>query len=157
MKDRLANVIGRILARHSMPHMHVYVVIFMAATLAGCSKPESTPEVEVAVSAEHPMIGVISEHIVADAVLSPLAQAAIAPKISAPVRKFYVQRGSKVKAGQLLASLEARDLEAAALDNQGGYAAAQAGYDTATRAQVPEDYQKAQLDLAQAKANLDLN
>jgi multidrug resistance efflux pump len=68
-----------------------------------------------------------------------------------------VQRGTKVKAGQLLATLEARDLEAAALDNQGGLTAAQAAYDTATRAQVPEDYQKAELDLAQAKANLDLN
>src|ERR1700742_1751067 len=157
MKDRLANVIGRILARHSMPHMHVYVVIFMAATLAGCSKPESTPEVEVAVSAEHPMIGVISEHIVADAVLSPLAQAAIAPKISAPVKKFYVQRGSKVKAGQLLATLENRDLTAAVLDNEGSYTSAKAAYETSTRAQVPEDYQKAELDFTQAKANLDLN
>jgi multidrug efflux pump subunit AcrA (membrane-fusion protein) len=95
--------------------------------------------------------------VTADAVLAPLAQAAIAPKISAPVKKFYVQRGSRVKAGQLLATLENRDLTAAALDNEGSYTSAKASYEASTRAQVPEDYQKAELDFTQAKANLDLN
>lgn len=102
-------------------------------------------------------MGAIAEHIPADAVLAPLAQAAISPKITAPVRHFYVQRGSPVKAGQLLAVLENRDLAAAALDNRGAYTTAQATYATTTQGQVPEDYQRAQLDVAQAKANLDLN
>jgi multidrug efflux pump subunit AcrA (membrane-fusion protein) len=90
-------------------------------------------------------------------VLAPLAQAAIEPKISAPVHKFMVQRGARVKEGQLLAVLENKDLAAAALDNKGSYVAAQAAFDTATKAQVPEDTLKAESDLAQAKANLDLN
>ena len=124
--------------------------------LPGCKK-ESTPPVEVTVQAEHPEKGTISEHITVDAILAPLAQAAIAPKITAPVRKFYVQRGEKVKEGQLLAVLENADLTAAALDNKGTYMAAQAAYETATKAQVPEDVQKAQLDFAQAQANLELN
>lgn len=124
--------------------------------LPGCKK-EAAPEVEVTVQAEHPEQGPIAEHIVADAVLAPLAQAAIEPKISAPVRKFYVQRGARVKAGQLLAMLENNDLAAAAMDNKGSYVAAQAAYDTATKAQVPEDTLKAESDLAQTKANLDLN
>jgi HlyD family secretion protein len=127
------------------------------AFLAGCSKSENAPTPLVTVQAEHPELGTITEHIAADAVLAPLAQAAISPKITAPVRRFYVQRGSHVKAGQLLATLENRDLAAAALDNRGSYTAAQAAYATATRAQVPEEYQKAQLDVAQAKANLNLN
>ena len=42
------------------------------------------------------------------------------------------------------------------MDNKGSYDAAQAAYDTATKAQVPEDAIKADSDLAQAKANLDL-
>src|SRR5579862_5039580 len=124
--------------------------------LPGCKK-ESTPPVEVTVQAEHPEQGAISEHITVDAILAPLAQAAIAPKITAPVRKFYVQRGAKVKEGELLATLENADLTAAALDNKGSYQAAQAAYATATKAQVPEDVQRADLDFAQAKANLDLN
>src|SRR5215469_8612975 len=125
-------------------------------SLPGCKK-EAAPAVEVTVQAEHPEQGTISEHITVDAILAPLAQAAIQPKITAPVRRFYVQRGSKVQEGELLAVLENADLTAAALDNKGSYLAAQAAYDTATKAQVPEDVQKAELDVAQAKANLDLN
>jgi HlyD family secretion protein len=128
--------------------------LFLAS---GCKKVEVTPATEVTVQAVHPQIGSISEEIAGDATLAPLAQAAISPKVTAPVRKFYVQRGSKVKAGQLLATLENSDLEAAALDNQGAYTAAQATYETATRATAPEEYTKAQLDLSQAKATLDLN
>jgi HlyD family secretion protein len=124
---------------------------------AGGCKKDVTPEVEVTVQAEKPEQGPIAEHITADAILAPLAQAAIAPKISAPVRKFYVQRGAKVKEGQLLATLENADLSAAALDNKGSYLAAEAAYATATKAQVPEDAQRAELDFAQAKANLELN
>ncbi len=137
-------------------------VAVVAATLApilvfaGCKKEETLPP-EITVEAEHPEQGAISEHILADAILNPLAQAAIQPKISAPVKKFYVQRGARVKEGELLAVLENADLAAAAQDNKGSYEAAQAAYATATKAQVPEDEQKAELDFAQAKANLDLN
>lgn len=135
----------------------VAALVAAGVSLAGCSKGEATPTPVVTVQAEHPEMGAIAEHIPADAVLAPLTQAAIAPKISAPVHRFYVQRGSHVKAGQLLATLENRDLTAAAMDNRGSYTAAQATYAATTEAQVPEEYQKAQLDLAQAKANLDLN
>jgi HlyD family secretion protein len=123
----------------------------------GCHKAETTPTPEVTVQAVQPRLGSISELITADATLNPLAQAAISPKVTAPVSKFYVQRGTRVKTGELLAILENSDLTAAALDNEGTYTAAKAGYDTATQATVPEDYSKAQLDLTQAKANLELN
>jgi RND family efflux transporter MFP subunit len=86
-----------------------------------------------------------------------VAQAAISPKVTAPVKKFYVQRGSHVKAGELLATLENSDLAAAAMDNEGSLTAAQATYETATKATAPEDLTRAKLDLAQAKANLDLD
>src|ERR1700759_4731152 len=118
-----------------------------ALTLPGCKKEEA-PAPEVAVEAKHPEQGAISEHINADAILAPLAQAAIQPKISAPVKKFYVQRGAKVKAGQLLAVLENADLIGGAQDNKGAYEAAQAAYATATKAHVPEDVQKAETDFA---------
>jgi multidrug efflux pump subunit AcrA (membrane-fusion protein) len=132
------------------------VLVLPIALLPGCKKDVAF-ETQVTVQAEHPEQGKIAEHITADAVLAPLAQAAIAPKISAPVRKFYVQRGSRVKEGQLLATLENSDLAAAEEDNKGSYMAAEAAYATATKAQVPEDTQKAESDVAQARANLDLN
>jgi HlyD family secretion protein len=132
-------------------------LLLLALLFPGCKRTGDTePAPLVTVQAERPEVGTISEHIMADATLSPLAQAAISPKITAPVRAFYVQRGSKVKAGQLLAILENRDLTAQALDNMGQYNAAEATYDMQTKAQVPEDYKKAELDLAQAKAQLQL-
>jgi HlyD family secretion protein len=133
------------------------VSLALAAWIAGCSKEKEAEAPAVAVEAAEARIAPIAEQIVADAVLAPIAQAAITPKISAPVKKFYVQRGAKVKAGELLATLENNDLEAAVTDNLGAYDAANAAYQTAVKAQVPEDYQKAELDLAQAEANLDLN
>jgi HlyD family secretion protein len=126
------------------------------ALFAGCKKDQS-PQTEVTVQAAQPEHGPISEKITADAILAPVAQAAIEPKITAPVKKFYVQRGQRVHAGELLATLENSDLTAAAEDNRGSYEAAQAAYATATKAQVPEDTLKAESDFAQAKANLDLN
>jgi multidrug efflux pump subunit AcrA (membrane-fusion protein) len=129
---------------------------FVLVLAAGCKK-EAALETEVTVQAEHPEQGSIVEQIAADAVLTPVAQAAIEPKISAPVKKFYVQRGAHVKAGELLATLENNDLTAAAMDTKGAYMAAQANFDTATKAQVPEDTLKAESDLAEAKANLSLN
>jgi multidrug efflux pump subunit AcrA (membrane-fusion protein) len=131
-------------------------LVFALFFSAGCKK-EETPATEITVQAEHPEQGAISDHITADAILAPLAQAAIVPKIAAPVKKFYVQRGARVRQGELLAVLENADLAATAQDNKGSYEAAQAAYATATKAQVPEDAQKAELDYAQAKANLDLN
>lgn len=134
-----------------------FAILCLLVSLAGCSKKEEAAPTAVSVEAATAQIQPITEHVVTDAVLSPLAQAAISPKITAPVAKFYVQRGSHVKAGQLLATLENKDLQAAVTDNQGAFDAADATYQTQVKATVPEDYQKAELDLAQAKANLDLN
>jgi HlyD family secretion protein len=133
------------------------ISVLLGTVCSGCKKAEETPAVEVSVTVEKPHIGPIAEQITGDAILAPLAQAALSPKISAPIRKFYVQRGAKVRAGQLLVSLEDKDLAAVALDNSGTYNAAAATFQETTKAQLPEDMQKAELDLQQAKANLDLN
>jgi HlyD family secretion protein len=135
----------------------VLVALLCTALVQACRKStDADAAAVVTVQAEPPEVGEISERVIAGATLAPVAQAAISPKITAPVRAFYVQRGSKVKTGQLLAELENRDLSAQALDNKGQYAAAQASFNMQTKAQVPEDYHKAELDLAQAKAQLDL-
>ncbi len=133
------------------------LLISLTALLpTACGKTEEAAPTEVYVQAAHPERGDISEQLTADATLAPLAQAAISPKVTAPVKKFYVQRGSHVRAGQLLATLENSDLAAAALDNKGAYTAAQGSFDIATGATVPEDTTKAETDLTQATANLNL-
>jgi HlyD family secretion protein len=138
----------------SLPLAGIALLLFCAQ---GCKKDVAPPEVEVSVTAQRPVVGAISEEITGDAILAPLAQAALSPKISAPIKAFHVQRGSHVHAGQLLVSLEDKDLAATALDNSGTYSAAEATYEETIKAQVPEETQKAELDLAQAQANLNLN
>ena len=110
----------------------------------------------VSVQAEKAAQQDLTATVSGDAVLTPQAQAAIVPKIVSPVKKFYVQRGAHVHEGQLLASLENADLSASVLDTKGSLQQAQAAYDTSIQAQIPEDRQHAELDVEQAKANLDV-
>lgn len=135
----------------------VCALLAISLASAGCKKKAGeVPEASVAVQAEHPTVGPISAEIAADAVLAPQAQAAIAPRISAPVKEELVQRGATVHKGQLLLTLEDRDLRGAALDSRGNLTQAQAAFTAATLATIPEEVQRAQLDLDQAKANLEV-
>ncbi len=73
----------------------------------------------------------------------------------APVKTFYVNRGSRVQRGQVLAVLENRDLAAAEVENKGSYEQAQAAYGLETSSALPEEWQKAELDLKTAKESYD--
>jgi multidrug efflux pump subunit AcrA (membrane-fusion protein) len=96
----------------------------------------------------------IQKIITAEAVLYPLKQASIVPKISAPVQRFLVSRGEKVQEGQLLAVLENRDLVATANESKELYEQARAGYETTSAATLPEDLIKATSDLEAARQGL---
>lgn len=130
-------------------------IIAALMLFASCSsdKGEKEPLVTVQVAAVEKTD--IQRTITTQAILFPRQQAAIVPKISAPVQKFLVQRGSAVREGQLLAVLENRDLAAAAQDTRGAYDQAQASYETTTGANLPEEIQKAEADVQQAKQALD--
>src|SRR3981081_4605109 len=134
------------------------ISIFLASAIAilsvGCAK-EKTEEAVVPVTAANAQKATVQRLITADAVLFPLQQAAIVPKISAPVKQFYVNRGAKVHKGQLLAVLENRDLAAAHEENKGAFEQAEAAYVTGTTSSVPEELQKAGGDVQTAKEQLD--
>jgi len=122
---------------------------------AACSSDKGDTEPIVAVQVAAVEKTTIQHTITTQAILFPKQQAAIVPKISAPVRKFLVKRGSPVREGQLLAILENRDLSAAAQENKGSYEQAQASYETTTRAGLPEEIQKAEADAQQAQQALE--
>jgi HlyD family secretion protein len=116
--------------------------------LTGCSTkeaPEAAPTVTVQVDAAEKEP--IQRKVIAEATLYPRDQAAIVPKVVSPVSKFYVDKGSRVKAGQLLAELENKDLSAAQSKSQGGYVQAEATYQM--------QQQKGPADLKLAKEQLD--
>ena len=132
-----------------------FTATLAVALLAGCSHGPAQPERIVSVQTGVAQRSTIRRIVTAEAVLYPLKEAALTPKISAPVKQFFVNRGSRVHRGQLLATLENRDLAAAEVENKGAYEQAEANYKSTTAAQVPEEMQKAELDVQQAKEALD--
>jgi HlyD family secretion protein len=145
------------MGRHSRQARTISESFALAALLicGACSSEKPAEQASVAVQAA-PVEKTTIQHVVeAQAILFPLQQAAIVPKISAPVQKFLVKRGSPVKEGQVLAILENRDLSAAAQDTEGTYKQAEATYETTTAASLPEEIQKAEADAQQAQQALD--
>lgn len=127
-----------------------------AALLAsGCKGDEKEKEPVVTVQTAPATRGTISQTVSAEAVIYPIEQAIVSPKITAPITEFKVQRGSPVKKGQLLAVLENKDLAGQAEASQGNFEQAEAGYVTSVDATIPQQVQKAELDAAAAKAAFD--
>jgi len=131
------------------------IVGLLAAFMPACSSKEKEEQPEVTIQAVQAERGKIEQVIRTEAILFPKDQAALTPKVNAPVRTFYVNRGSRVHQGQLLAVLENRDLAASVIDNQGTYEQAQAAYGIATSSGLPEEWQKAAYDLKAAKVGYD--
>jgi HlyD family secretion protein len=137
------------------PFITILSIYLSLCFIAGCSREEANSEPVVTVKAAQVKRASISRVVTVEAVLYPLQQSIIAPKISAPVKKFYVNRGAKVRQGQVLAVLENRDLEAAAIDTKGAFEQAEASYTNTTSAGLPEELQKAELDVQSSKQALD--
>src|SRR5436305_7096549 len=125
------------------------LISLLAAPSCSRNSSEAPPAVPVQIVAVQQ--ATLNQTVTADAILFPLQQSAITPRISAPVKAFHVKRASRVHKGQLLATLENRDLAAAAQENKGAYEQAEAAYATTTAADLPQELQKAQLDLQSAQ------
>jgi len=124
------------------------VTLAAGLLLSGCKSQisaEEAPTVTVQVGAAENQP--IQLKVIADAVLYPRDQAAIVPRVVAPIKKLYVQRGSPVKKDQLLAELENQDLVGAQQKSLGGLHVAQATYDM--------EVQKVAQDAKLAKQTMD--
>jgi len=138
----------------------VLVQSLIAGTLLfGCAdnQPQAaTPPNDVTVDIAPVRMTQIDLKVTADALLYPFAKADIPAKINSPVNKFYVDRGSRVRAGQLLAELENKDLANAVVESKAASDQAEAVYQTTARAGVAQEVQKAQLDANAAKTAMDV-
>lgn len=132
-----------------------WLVVTSALFFVGCSKKAEEPQPVVTVQTAPAERKTIQQVITADAILFPRDQAAITPKVVAPVKTFYVTRGSRVHRGELLAVLENRDLAASEVENKGAYEQAEATYGLETGSALPEEWQKAELDLKTSKEAFD--
>ncbi len=120
--------------------------------LTACSKP---PAKEAGAAAPVQVAAVtqatIRRIVEGDGVLYPRNQASVMPKLSAPVQKFYVNRGDHVRQGQLLAVLENRDLTASAAEGKGAVEQANSNLRATEGATIPESVGKAEIELQSAR------
>ena len=123
---------------------------------AGCAKKEAKEAEPIAPVQVAPVrMDSIRRIVEADAALFPRDFSNVMPKIQAPVQRFLVNRGDHVKAGQLLAVLENRDLVAAEAASKGQLDQAQANLSSTANAVVPESVVKAQTDVQSFQEQFD--
>ena len=120
-----------------------------------CGRKSAEVEPVVTVDVAPVLLSSIQRTIRAESLLYPRQQAAITPKITAPIKRVYVQRGARVRAGQLLLELENQELAGAATESRAAFDLATATFETTSKATVPQDVQKAELDVRAAKDALD--
>jgi multidrug efflux pump subunit AcrA (membrane-fusion protein) len=123
---------------------------------AACSKKQ---EEETEAPAPVQVTGVTQEPIrrivAGDGVLFPQDQTSVMPNISKPVVKFYVNRGDHVKQGQLVATLESRDLAAAVANAKAQVNQAALNLHSVELATIPESVIKAQADVESDQQQMD--
>jgi HlyD family secretion protein len=129
--------------------------LLLAACGKKAEKEAAEGEAPTPVLLETAVRGAVDYMVTADAVLYPINQANVTPKISAPVKRMLVNRGDHVKAGQVIAELESGDLAAAANESNSQYQQTQASYQMISGAIVLEDKGKAQADVQVAQQVLE--
>jgi HlyD family secretion protein len=131
---------------------NIHLAFVTLLLLTACSKP---PAEEAGTAAPVQVTAVaqatIRRIVEGDGVLFPRDQASVMPKVSAPVQKFYVNRGDHVRQGQLLAVLENRDLTASAAEGKGALEQADSNLRATEGATIPESVGKAEIDLQAAR------
>jgi len=125
---------------------------FAALAFSGCREKEKETQPIVSVKVTSAAKTSLSQLITAEAVVFPLRQATVSPKITSTIADFKVQRGSRVAKGQLLAVLENKDLAAQAEASKGDFEQADANYAITVNAALPQQIQKAELDAVAEKS-----
>jgi HlyD family secretion protein len=133
--------------------------LFVAACLLvapGCSeRTEQESGAAAPVQVAPVTKGSIRKLVEADAVLYPVDQANLMPKITAPVARYLKNRGDRVRANELLAVLENRDLLAAVAASQAQLQQAEANLHNTEHAAVPESMTKAVTDVQSGQEQFD--
>jgi HlyD family secretion protein len=127
------------------------LLLFAACSQDDAPEPQPVAPVQTAVAQRSK----IQRLIQARGILYPVDQAGVTPKISAPVKAFYVNRGDRVRRDQLLAVLENSDLMAAVAVAKGDYEQAESSYRSTTSVSLPEDLTKAQAEVESTRQALE--
>src|SRR5512136_797419 len=98
--------------------------------------------------------GALQATVSASGTIAAHAQVAVPFQNSGQIKTINVQVGDKVKAGQVMASLDTADLQVAVTSAQAGLDSAQAKLASAKKAPLPSEIQAAQAAVVSAQAAL---
>ena len=124
-----------------------------AIVLGGCAKKnEAEPKPEVEVKLAPATVEDVEQTITGPATVFPVSQAAVAARNAAPIRELLVKKGDNVKAGQVLAVLESKDVAAAHGEATANLAEAEQNLQKTTAGTLPSDLERARGQLVAAEA-----
>jgi len=130
-------------------------LLALCAVMTGCShSEEAPPKPVVAVKVAPVQTQDVQLSITAPATIFPREQASIAARITAPIRSLKVHKGDSVKAGEVLATLESRDVVAARGEAAAALADAEANLQKTSGGILPTDIERGRGQLASAEAGL---
>ena len=128
-------------------------VLAAALALCGCSKKEDAePKPEVEVKLAPATIEDLEQSITGPATVFPVAQAGVAARNFAPIRRLLVKKGDNVAAGQALAVLESQDVAAAEHEAVANVNEAEQTLRKTTAGTLPSDLERARGQLVAAEA-----
>jgi HlyD family secretion protein len=145
MKPRIWRPIATILAA-----VLVAVLAVQATRLLGSARAQAPQFVTATVGR-----GTVDETVSATGTVQAPVTDSITFSVSGTVTDVPVQVGSKVKAGQVLARLDSRNLQAQMVTAQGQLAQAQANLQKVEEGTPASQLQVYETDVAQARANMD--
>lgn len=137
--------------------MRLSPLLLSLALLAGCSqkKEEAAEKPVVAVKLAQASMMDLPKIISAPAAIFPREQASIAARITAPIRELRARKGDTVRAGQVLAVLENRDILAQKREAQAALEDAQFSLQKTVGGTIPTDVERARGQVETTKAALD--
>ncbi len=132
-----------------------YTLCLGLLALAGCGSPEEAPpKPVVAVVVAQAEIADVKSTVHAPAFVFAREQANLGSRVTAPIRRLLVRKGDSVVAGQLLAELDNRDLQAQRDEAAAAVTDAEANLERVTSGTLPTDIERARGQLATTEAAL---
>ena len=125
--------------------MKFCLVVLSAVLLVSCApKKEEAPEKPVvAVKIATAELADLPQVVFAPGTVFPREQANLAARVAAPIRELRAKKGDNVRAGQVLAVLENRDIAAQQREAQAGVQDAEANLQKTVGATLPTDVERA--------------
>ncbi|HKP13183.1 MAG TPA: efflux RND transporter periplasmic adaptor subunit [Blastocatellia bacterium] len=115
---------------------------------------EEAADILVSVRVAKAERGVISSEVTALGTIFPREQATVSPKINAQIKSMALLKNKAVKAGEVLATLEARDLQAQRAEAASALEEAQANLRLLSGGTIPEATAQDEKALRDARANV---